>query len=323
MNYKNTNNDILKAGKELCDSNFINSISNLHIYPILIGTFILWCQIIFAWYIALYLPLYFSFISLIIISACHQAIVLWVHEGSHRLFQNRKLNDLWVNFFFATPLGATVETYRANHLTHHAYLASEKDLDRWEFAFDIKGQNFPKVIFKSLTGMYIFQTLQKYLNNKSINKIQYSRILMSAFWNLTLLWLCIVHERWYLYFLLWLIPLFTITKCLIIIRATAEHQPADYKINSNSFTPMKETIRTTIPTWWTKWIFYQANFNYHVEHHMFPNIPFYNLPKLHKYLVERKFYERFPDCLQSSPINRLNELSNSIIDTKVRRLQPQ
>jgi fatty acid desaturase len=33
--------------------------------------------------------------------------------------------------------------------------------------------------------------------------------------------------------------------------------------------------------------FFYANMNYHVEHHMYPSVPFYNLPQLSALLRER------------------------------------
>ncbi len=306
---KQENKDILKVGKELCEPSFIKSISNLRKSPIITGTFLIWLQLFIAWYIALKLNPIFIPVSLLIITACHQAMALWIHEGCHRLFENQKLNDLWVDFFFATPLGTTVSQYRSHHMTHHAYLGSAKDEDKWEFALNIRGKNLALVILKSLSGIYGFKTITKYLNKKAMQRTQSLRIFMSAFWNLSLLWLCILNERWYLYFLLWLIPLFTITKCLVIVRATAEHQPHDYSKNNPDDTPHTGVVRTTLPNWLNKWIFYQVNFNYHVEHHLFPNVPFYSLPKLHKYLKEKRFYDIFPETIQYNPIKKLKELS--------------
>ena len=309
MSRENSNIDNLKFGKELCPPAFIKSISNLRTFPVILGTFLIWLQLCLAWYIALKSNLAFIPISLLIIVSCHQAMALWIHEGCHRLFENQKINDLWTDFFFATPLGTTVSQYRSHHMTHHAYLGSAKDEDKWEFSFNLRGKNLVLVILKSLSGIYGFKTMSKYVNKKAMQKIQLLRILMSAFWNLSLLWLCILCGRWYLYFLLWLIPLFTITQCLIIIRATAEHQPNDYSQNNSDDTSHIGVVRTTLPNWFNKWIFYQVNFNYHVEHHMFLNIPFYNLPKLHKHLNEKGYYKSNPELLQKDPIHKLQELS--------------
>ena len=41
--------------------------------------------------------------------------------------------------------------------------------------------------------------------------------------------------------------------------------------------------------------FLYANMNYHIEHHYFPSIPYYNLPKLHQHLratVTYRYYAR-------------------------------
>jgi fatty acid desaturase len=34
--------------------------------------------------------------------------------------------------------------------------------------------------------------------------------------------------------------------------------------------------------------FFYANMNYHIEHHLFPNVPFYNLPELQKVIIKQR-----------------------------------
>lgn len=51
-----------------------------------------------------------------------------------------------------------------------------------------------------------------------------------------------------------------------------------------------ESANTLVPGPLTRWLY--ANMNYHVEHHLIPNVPFYNLPLIHDHLV--------PDYLESS-----------------------
>ena len=45
----------------------------------------------------------------------------------------------------------------------------------------------------------------------------------------------------------------------------------------------RESTRTVYLNPFLGWCLY-ANMNYHIEHHIFPQVPFYNLPKLHEYI---------------------------------------
>jgi fatty acid desaturase len=57
--------------------------------------------------------------------------------------------------------------------------------------------------------------------------------------------------------------------------------------------------------------FSYLNMNYHIEHHMFPMVPYYNLPKLHE-----KLKEDLP-----RPYNGLWDAFQEIIPTLLRQLR--
>jgi fatty acid desaturase len=80
-----------------------------------------------------------------------------------------------------------------------------------------------------------------------------------------------------------------------MVRTCAEHQPEDFPAADLDKPPI---VRTTLPSVLEKWLIYGINFNYHLEHHLWPHVPFFNLPKLHAHLAERGFYEQRPDLLQ-------------------------
>ena len=39
--------------------------------------------------------------------------------------------------------------------------------------------------------------------------------------------------------------------------------------------------RTNFAPWWLQWWIFPHNVNYHAEYHLYPSIPFYNLPECH------------------------------------------
>ena len=38
------------------------------------------------------------------------------------------------------------------------------------------------------------------------------------------------------------------------------------------------------------------NINYHIDHHLFPSVPYYHLPQLHKRLMEERVYREHAHC---------------------------
>ena len=277
----------------------------------------LWAQLIFGWLLALTGPLWALLPALTIIVVCQQSMVLWVHEASHFLLaRSRPLNDFLADFLFASPIGMNVETYRNNHLTHHRDLGSIADKDRWTYAFDIHGKRIYAVALVILTGYYgLVVAIRKYgiglFHGKgsrgSITK--YRKIVMTLVWNATLLGFCVLCDRWWAYILLWVYPVLSITVLLNVLRTTAEHQPSAY-VGDESLLERRTITRTTIPPLLEKWIFFQANFNYHFEHHVFPGVPCSRLPALHRLLKDRGFYEAHPELIQGSLMMRLARLSS-------------
>ena len=107
------------------------------------------------WAAALTLPLWVLVIAFPLMVVVQQEMLIWVHEGAHRtLFRNRTLNDFWVGFWFASPLGVNFETYRRSHMTHHSLLASAADGDRWTYELYIRGAAFKRVLLKAVLGYY-------------------------------------------------------------------------------------------------------------------------------------------------------------------------
>jgi len=135
--------------------------------------------------------------------------------------------------------------------------------------------------------------------------------LTTVIFNAGLLMLCFLAGRWYLYFLLWAYPIVAVGVALNIVRSVAEHQPDGPRLEGGREAAFRPVARTTVPNWFEKWVLYQANFNYHVEHHIFPTVPRHNLGKLHRRLVDEGFYRQFPDAMQRSGFAKFWQLARS------------
>lgn len=91
-------------------------------------------------------------------------------------------------------------------------------------------------------------------------------------------------EMWTILFYFWLIPLITVLHLLLGMLELSEHYGLSYK---NIFTSTR-TIKTNFIE---NFFFAPNNSSYHLEHHLFPSVPFYNLPILHNELIKNTIYK--------------------------------
>ena len=82
----------------------------------------------------------------------------------------------------------------------------------------------------------------------------------------------------------WIIPFLTLFFMFVYIRGVAEH------FGSMDYEEELGSTRTVNPFFWERWFFAPHNINYHLEHHLFPGGPFYNLPRLHAVLMSDDAY---------------------------------
>ena len=272
-------------------------------------TLLLWTQLVGAWALALLGPPIGWLVAFLVICACVSGMQLWVHESSHyTLFRSRRLNDAWAGIFFASPIGMSVRAYRRFHMTHHAHLGMPEDKDRFAFNVDLNGpRRMGLMLLRCLLcveGVRI--VVRKYLAPDSGGGgPRDPSLLLTAFWNLLLLASCVAAGRWYLYLLLWAYPILGVAVAINLVRSVAEHQPTEFRGVAGPAEDVAATIRSTKPGVLEKWLVFQANFNHHFEHHLYPGVTGANLPRVQALLIANGFYERHPELIQVSAFGRV------------------
>jgi fatty acid desaturase len=89
-----------------------------------------------------------------------------------------------------------------------------------------------------------------------------------------------------LYILFWALPLLTVLQPILRLRAILEHGAV-----SDFASPL--TAARTNRTWGTaanrigRALLFPHHVNYHLEHHLYPAVPHYHLPRLHRVLVAK------------------------------------
>lgn len=303
-----------KEARSLCSADLVKRWQVIQPYRVVVATSVLWLQLVGAWLVALWGSPLLWIPAFVVICACISAMQLWVHESSHFiLFHSRKLNDIWATLFFASPIGVSVKTYRRFHMTHHARLATTTDMDRFAFNVDVRGPR--KLLGLFLRGLSCLDAYRlvarKYIGSKAIASEEGRdwSLFVTAGWNILLLVACILAGRWYLYFALWAYPILGVAVTTNLIRSIAEHQPIGFAGPVSADQDISPISRTTLPGSLEKWLMFQANFNYHFEHHLYPTVPAVNLPTLHRHLLEKGFYQKHPELLQRSAIAKVFDLS--------------
>ncbi|MEL0110305.1 MAG: fatty acid desaturase family protein [Rickettsiales bacterium] len=251
--------------------------------------------------------------ALIVIAGRQQACFVLAHDAAHyRLFRARWLNDL-VGRMLAAPVGLSMRTYRVVHRLHHNHLYEAQDPDIPLVAGYPRGRKYlARKLLADLLGLNAWKTYAYFFGAPAINDdaAAANRPLDDTAPDLRR---AARRDRWsvvgfhvaapiaafaagYLveYLVLWLLPMLTIQQPLLRYRAIAEHGAV------TDFSSPLTAARTNFAPWWLHWWMFPHNVSYHVEHHLYPSIPFYNLPECHRELARH-------GLLEHAEVRRLGE----------------
>jgi len=250
-----------------------------------------WLFISFAIFLSLQ-NIYLYPITLLIIINRIMALGLLTHEAIHQnLSKNKILNDFLGKYACGLPVFISFERWKTLHLMHHRFVGTEADPDRYLYQFyPITFKNF---CYQLLSGKLIlfhfiyFTDLGKNLFNVPFKKID--RLIFIAF-HILLIVIFFHFKIINYYFIFWCIP-FIFCIPLTLLYNCLEHHEC-YKLKDEN-----KKSRTIILSNLFQKIILPLNVQFHGEHHLHPNIPQYNLEKLHKHILINNsnvlFYERF------------------------------
>lgn len=232
------------------------------------------------------------FLAIIIIGARMHALAILMHDATHfRFLKNRYWNDLLSDVFIMYPIFLTIEKYRINHLAHHKHLNTDHDPD-WVSKLPMKEFQFPKTKKQFVAGVLSYFLLiqgvkdaiwfVKRFNVLGPNKNPTKKgnpIPQLLFYGFFIA-LFSVFSLWQAFLLFWIVPYFSTFLMFQYIRSVSEHfgdLAYDHELNGS------RTVKTNAVE---RFFIAPHNVGYHLEHHLYSGIPYYNLPKLHQLLME-------------------------------------
>ncbi len=213
-------------------------------------------------------------LAVIVSAAALIGLSVFMHEACHRLlFRNRKVN-LGIGFLCGLPVLISASAYRALHLKHHAAERTAADPDDIE-TLARKGRPLVLVYYALLlTGTYLYLPHVALIGyrvargrDRAIIVLEYCAIIgvHAAIW-------CLLPASTML--TVWVLPMLLASQ-VTNVRSLAEH---GLTTSGSPFTATRSVISNRVVA------FVFCNLNYHLEHHLFPAVPWYNLPALHQVL---------------------------------------
>ncbi len=232
-------------------------------------------------------PMLYVFAAAFIASRQHALLVL-MHDGVHyRLLRNRRLNDWMSEVMLAWPHFVSARQYRKNHFAHHRYLnsAQDPDLKRRKgdpaWAFPLAIPELAKLLLRDATGLNAAAMLKLAASVASADTVPVRLLVVRYGFYAAALGAIIYAGALEGFALYWVIPMFSWLVFIMRIRSIAEHHGIEEPDSAYPLT------RTTRASWLERIWLAPKNVNYHIEHHFFPSVPFYRLPKLHATLLSK------------------------------------
>ena len=240
-------------------------------------------------------------LAIIVLGGRQLGLAVLMHEAGHKtLFRTPSLNNAPAQWLAAFPVLGDCDAYGASHREHHRLAGTDADPDlpnyrnypvsaksfRRKLLRDISGRTGIKLLLGTLTGAGNRIMMR---DGEGTNRVPQGLAANAVLFGL--LWLA--GEP--LLYLLWVAAYLTAYPLAARIRQVAEHGnvPALYEADPRGNT------RTTRANPLECLLLCPNHVNYHIEHHLLPSVPAWRLPELHRTLMQRGFYEDYPDAIAS------------------------
>jgi len=255
--------------------------------------------------------------------AQHSLFIL-SHEAAHyRLLSHRGANDV-LGRLIGMSSGVSMCTYRVTHRLHHNNLYGSEDPDTAIHGGYPRGKAYLlRKLAQDIVGWNAWKTYAYFFGAPAINEDTQRAIRplddtspqlrkaarQDRYWvvaaHIAMPIAAFALAGWRgvaVYLVVWIVPLMTALQPILRLRAVCEHGAV-----SDLSSPL--TAARSNRTWgnWSNrllgGLLFPHHVNYHLEHHLYPAVPHYHLPALHRALQARGVLEGaevrdLPDTLQ-------------------------
>lgn len=220
-------------------------------------------------------------LAAIIIGSRIHALALLAHDASHRLaFRNRMVNDLVAELFITWPLFYYLDHgYRPWHFQHHRALGTDADSELPHLALKVYSGT---VTWRKVVRQFVMDSLGLgvldffHYSGFIIPKIRLHLIIGPIIVWIAFITLCAMFNAWWILGLwIWSFVVSFWAAYRVLVWAEHVNVPLNGKESSHRFSA----------GWLSRFLFFPHNAHYHYEHHLSPQVPYYNLPAVRKLIV--------------------------------------
>jgi fatty acid desaturase len=305
----NRRNPYRRYRSTLLSSQRVREFSRLRPWRSVRDTAWMWMGILLAWAVVFIFPTWWAAAAAIpVIGTRYYGLFIIGHDGMHRrIFASGPASDLFTDVFLIGPIGMCNRVNSRPHLEHHQHLANDEDPDLHKHACFNKASRLEYVLF--LTGLAsvitVFRTLFLGAQRAAVarpaagadaesagpvKRAHRARdLVIIAAWQALLLGGLtsmagtalggrsvaeIVSRGWWAYPALWVLPVYAFTYLPNLIRSFVEHSHPEEDDVAD-----EHRLVTFLSNPVERLFLAPMNMNYHITHHLWPSIPYYNLPE--------------------------------------------
>ena len=235
-----------------------------------------------------------SFLGAVLIIGGRQlALAIVLHDCAHKsLFRTPALNEFVGRWIGGAAVDVPLQLYRDYHLDHHRHAGTDKDPDQGLVkAYPVTRASLRRKFIRDITGQTGFKEMVMAWRKPDWRAktpfLVFQSVLLGA--------LTLAGAPWA--WLLWWVARIFIYPVIMRLRNIGEHGAATDRYDLDA----RLNTHTTVANWLERLLVAPNNVNFHLEHHMFAAVPPYNLPRLHRLLAERGYYEGYRCISRSYP----------------------
>lgn len=253
-------------------------------------------------------PSLWMVLSLLVIGVAQHAVFILVHEAAHyRLFAARWAND-GLGRLMGMAAGLSMCTYRVTHRLHHNNLYTEEDPDTAIHGGYPRGRGYLlRKLGEDVLGLNAWKTYAYFFGAPAIND-DTQREIRPLDDTSPALRAAARQDRWLvlafqlaapllafalggglgllMYAVLWLLPLLTVLQPILRLRAICEHGAVS-DLSSPLTAARCNRTSGSLANWLGRVLLFPHHVNFHLEHHLYPAVPHYHLPRLHRLLRDK------------------------------------
>ena len=251
-------------------------------------------------------------VGIVLMGVAQHSLFILSHEAAHyRLLSHRGANDV-LGRLIGMSSGVSMCTYRVTHRLHHNNLYGSEDPDTAIHGGYPRGKAYLlRKLAQDLVGWNAWKTYAYFFGAPAINEDtqrairplndtspqlrkaarQDRYVVVGAHIAMPLIAFALggLHGLW-VYVVVWIVPLLTALQPILRLRAICEHGAV-----SDLSSPLTAArSNRTFGGWANRLlgaILFPHHVNYHLEHHLYPAVPHYHLPALHRALQARGVLE--------------------------------